>query len=101
MNNIQRKLVAAARRDVPDDGVPYAFEKRIMARLKSATPPDFRLAWERSLWRAAAPCVGITLLLGAWSAVMPGGDLPSDLSQDLENTVLAAVEVDNPIDSPW
>ncbi len=100
MNHIQQKLMTAARQDLPDDRVPYAFEKRIMARLKSVTPFDFRLVWERSLWRAAAPCVGITLLLGAWSALMPGGDISSDLSQDLENTVLAAVEADNSIDSP-
>ena len=34
---LEQKLVAAARANPPSDGVPYAFEKRIMARL--ATRP--------------------------------------------------------------
>ena len=30
---LERKLIAAARANPPSDRVPYAFEKRIMARL--------------------------------------------------------------------
>ena len=30
---LQNKLVAAARLSAPDDRVPYAFEKRIMAQI--------------------------------------------------------------------
>ena len=49
--------------------------------------------WGRALWRAAAPCVAITLLLGAW-IVLPRGAtmLPCDLSQDFDNTLLVAVD---------
>ena len=38
---LQRKLIAAARANAPGDGVPYAFEKRVMALLASrAAAPD-------------------------------------------------------------
>ena len=34
---LQKKLLAAARTDVPGDQVPYAFEKRIMALIVAGT----------------------------------------------------------------
>jgi hypothetical protein len=58
--------------------------------------------WGRALWRAAAPCVAIMLLLGAWSLFTPQASAPAtDLSQDLEQTLLAAVDQDQPADSAW
>jgi hypothetical protein len=55
--------------------------------------------WARALWRAAAPCVAITLLLGAWSFFAPPSNAPAnDLSQQLEQTLLAAVDQEQPID---
>ena len=41
--------------------------KRIMARLAARPLADDWELWGRALWRAAAPCVAIMLLLGAWS----------------------------------
>ena len=35
---LERKLIAAARANPPSDRVPYAFEKRIMARLAARSP---------------------------------------------------------------
>ncbi len=89
---LQRKLIAAARAHRPGDQVPYAFEKRIMARLGSRTVADTWALWSNALWRAAGPCIAISLLLSAWSWLAPGGTQNSDLSQDFENTVLAAVD---------
>ena len=68
---LERKLIAAARANPPSDRVPYAFEKRIMARLAARPMADDWELWARALWRAAAPCVAIMVLLGAWSFFAP------------------------------
>jgi len=97
---LQRKLIAAARGNPPHDDVPYAFEKRIMARLSAAPGLDVWAEWARALWRAAAPCVAIMLLFGAWSLLSPASPPPAtDLSQELDNTVLAAADQEAPADS--
>ncbi len=98
---LNRKLIAAARAHPPSQRVPFAFEKRIMARLTRPFEPDYRALWARALWRAAAPCVGIMLLFSAWAFFAPAANTSgSDLSQELESTVLAAVEQDSTADWP-
>lgn len=93
LDQLERKLIAAARAHPPNDRVPYAFEKRIMARLADRTVADGWELWARALWRAAALCVTVTVLLGAWSLIGTRGTTPAnDLSQDLEKTLLAAVD---------
>ena len=99
---LERKLIAAARANKPSDRVPYAFEKRIMAHLAARPVVDDWALWARALWRAAAPCVAIMLLLGAWSFFAPQTSTSAnDLSQQLEQTLLAAVDQDQPADSTW
>ena len=89
---LHKTIVAIAKANPPGDRVPYAFEKRIMARLTAPLPVDSLVLWGRALWRAAAPCVGIVIALGILVAVLkPVGDPTESLSQDLENTVLFAV----------
>jgi hypothetical protein len=99
--DLERKLIAAARAHPPSDRVPYAFEKRILARLAAQPRADGWQLWAGALWRAAAPCVAIMLLLLAWSLFTPGSAPANDLSQDLEQTLLAAVDQDQPADSTW
>src|SRR5512140_4036114 len=97
LDELQQQLIAAARR-VPLNGrVPYAFEKRIMAQLLSRRVADPLAAWSRALWRAVVPCFAVMLLLTAWSWLAPTPAATTDLSQDLENTVLAAVDQDPPV----
>lgn len=93
LEQLQQKLLTAARANPPSDRVPYAFEKRIMAHLKAVPVIDLSALWARALWRAAAPCVVLTLALGAWSffAANPGAGT-EDLSQDFEQTMLAVVD---------
>lgn len=97
LDDLQRKLIAAARAHPPNDAVPSGFERRVLGAWKQLVPADYLTCWAEALWRAAAPCVGVALLLIAWSflntpsSAVPGG---SDLSQDFENTVLAAATVD-------
>jgi len=92
---LKKKLLAAARAHPPSDRVPYAFEKRIMARLLTQPLLDTWTFWARGLWRAVAPCIAVVLLLGAWTYFSPAEKLsPDNLSQDFENTVLAVVDQD-------
>ena len=90
-SELERRLICAARANPPSDRVPYAFEKRILARLPERPRPEASAFWARALWRAAAPCIVIVLLLGAWSFLSPSGS-NLDLSQQFESTMLAAVD---------
>ena len=93
---LERKLLAAAKAHPPSDAVPYAFEQRIMARLGKTPVLDLWADWSRALWRAAGPCVAVAILFGVWSTFTPAETTVStDLSQDLEQTVLASVTLDN------
>lgn len=97
---LQRKLIAAARTNPPSDHVPYGFEQRIMARLGQRPALDEWALWGRALWRSAAACAAIMLLLGAWSVLVPTGTSPAgDLSQAFDNAVLAAADQDQPADT--
>lgn len=97
LDRLQRKLIAAARAHSPSSAVSYAFERRITAHIKSLGHVDYWAFWGRALWRASAPCVALTLLLVAWALFTgPGKSASTDLSQDLENTVLAAAYLDQP-----
>ena len=94
---LQKKLIAAARANVPGDHVPYAFEKRVTALLASRVAPRNMDLWVRGFWRAAVSCVAVALLCGAWAvftpAITPANTAGStDLSQDFENTLLASID---------
>jgi len=93
VTDLQKRLIAVARANPPSDRVPYAFEKRIMARLAALPAVDDWALWARALWRAVAPCVAVALLLGLWTFLTPKSDNPpADLSQDFDNTLLVAVD---------
>jgi hypothetical protein len=95
---LQQKLTAAARLQKPDDRVPYAFEKRIMALIAERAVVSTRLLWARGLWRAAVTCVVLAVVCGTVALFAPDThDGGNDLSQDFENTLLASADVD---DSP-
>ncbi len=95
---LQKKLLAAARANRPSEAVPYAFEKRILARLTSLPMEDPWRAWGVALWRGALASVAVALLAGAW-AVSPLNTTRSnstDFSQELEQTLMTSVdEVDS------
>src|SRR5712672_2316402 len=97
---LERKLLTAARANPPSDTVPFAFQTRVMARLRSVAVPDGWALWAGSLWRATVPCVAIVLLLGAWTFFASPTPAQGDLSQDFENTVLAAAN-QQASDSIW
>jgi hypothetical protein len=96
LTELHTKLIAAARSQTPDERVPYAFQTRVMARLREATVHDLWAWWAGALWRAAAACAALMVLLAAWSFLLPQASAPAnDFAQDLENTVLAAAVQDS------
>jgi hypothetical protein len=95
VDQLRSKLLAAARAHPPADRVPYAFAQRVIARLRAGPLPDVWDMWGRALWRAAAPCVAIMLVLSAWSLLAPPpSPAAGDLAQELDSTVLAAAAQD-------
>lgn len=97
LEQLQKKLVAAARAHPPGDQVPYAFEKRILAQIAAQPAVDGSTLWARALWRAAVPCVAVTLLLAALSFTFVSSESTSnvsseDLSQQFEQTLFASAD---------
>jgi hypothetical protein len=99
---LHRKLIAASKSNPPGDQVPYAFEKRVMARVRSRPMLDQWAQWAAALWRAAVPCLGVMIFFSALSLFAPHSTpASSDLVQDMDNAVLAAVYPEAPTDSVW
>jgi hypothetical protein len=93
---LEKKLLAAARRNSPSDHVPYAFEKRVMAFIRSHPMPDGLSEWARALWRSAGACLAV-LVLSAGLSLVPNETAPAgtgDLSLDFEKTMMAALDSD-------
>jgi hypothetical protein len=85
---LQKKLLAAARSNRPDEHVPYAFELRVMARLAEKPAGEILANWNRTLWQAVATCVAVMLLLGVWTFLAPHNDNSREtLAADLESTL--------------
>lgn len=101
LENLQNKLMAAARANPPSDAVPYAFEKRIMARLINGQRVDLLGDWSAALWRAAVTCLAITLLTGAWSVYSSHRSGAGDFSQEFEAAVFASAGSVDEVGQAW
>lgn len=103
INLLHEKLMRVARSNGSSDQVPYAFGKRILARIRSERVIDSVTLWARALWRGAIPCVAVMVLLSAWAIQAPEPSTASaavdDLGLELETTLMASVSVDN--DFSW
>ena len=94
---LHRKLIAAARLETPDDRVPYAFEKRVMAHITARAQAVRQSAWAAAFMRAAFSCIVVAGLFSAWTLLSPSGTpVADDLSQDLQNTLLASADQVDP-----
>lgn len=88
------KFLQLARALPADEHTPYAFEKRIIARLGAAPIADTFSIWAHVLWRAMAPCLGIMLVAVAVSLALHTADLTAENDgPDLESTVFAPTQV--------
>ena len=92
LNDLEKKLVSAARKNVPSDHVPFSFEKRVMARLNEGSQNEESTSWVRALWWSAGACAAIALAVGVWSFVPANQDDVASFSRDLEETILASAE---------
>jgi hypothetical protein len=97
LESLQKKLLAAARGNPPSSDVPYAFEKRVRARLQNQPALDLIGLWAHALWRAVVPCVAVAVVIGVWSSTStnttPSNSLAEneDFSQHFERVMLAGV----------
>ena len=102
-SDLQSKLIEAARKEPLPDHVPYAFEKRIMARLAGMAPINPWALWGRPLWRAALSCIAITLLCGLWSIMTSApaqkSDKPDNFAQAFDRALYASS--DQPPEDIW
>ncbi|MFA6545570.1 MAG: hypothetical protein WCS99_14220 [Limisphaerales bacterium] len=94
LEKLQRELITTARAIPPNEQVPYAFEKRIMARLTPPQMSDVWALWGRWLWRAVAPCMSVMVVLGIWTFVAMQPEPESqNLELAIENTLLASNDI--------
>lgn len=90
IERLQSKLLEASRKAGPPAGaVPYAFEKRIMARLKSLPCNDIVSLWNRMLWRAAVPSLIVMISASLWVLVAQDTRSPDNLGTELEEVIFA------------
>lgn len=92
LEKLENKLIQAARHEPENDRVPYAFEKRIMAQLSGSRPQSPLAIWNVALWRAAAACLLVSVLLSFWSANSASFTTASPEPLTLERTVVAMAE---------
>jgi hypothetical protein len=97
LDNLQRKLISAARATQTGDHVPFGFEKRIMARLAERAHFDVISAWSAALWRAAVGCVAVVVLSGALSLWNSYHDR-NDFSKEFDTAVFASA---GSVDETW
>lgn len=82
---LQKKLLATARANPPGDHVPYAFEQRILARIKALPAADPLTQLTTALWRAAIPCVGVMLVFCAVNFYYTNSGATDPQNGDLES----------------
>jgi hypothetical protein len=90
LDKLHSNLIAAARKaPPPSDAVPYAFEKRIVARLASLPCNEGESLWNRMLWRAAVPSILIMLSASLWFLMAQDVGPAANLGTELEDAVFA------------
>ncbi|HEV7926586.1 MAG TPA: hypothetical protein VGR14_14600 [Verrucomicrobiae bacterium] len=100
VNELQAKLIAAARKHPPGEQVPYAFEKRILSHLVRRPAVDIWDLWCRPLWQAALSCIAITVVCGFWAySSRPNPDNADNFSQEFEAAVFAPMS--DHIEDSW
>lgn len=101
VERLQQTVLAAARKAPPVADVPFAFERRIMARLRPMTDP--LAVWSTWLWRAALSGCAVAAVtwgvgLSPWTSALPedfAGEIETPLelaSADLEDALFAPAD---------
>ncbi|MGC8744044.1 MAG: hypothetical protein ACP5T0_09215 [Verrucomicrobiia bacterium] len=92
------KLINAAKHQRPSDTVPYAFEKRIMARLEGLEVYETTLVWAQNLWRLAKPCIIIMIIACLWALLNQNQIGIDNPKEAYETAVLSGL---NQIGTSW
>ncbi len=66
LERLQRTLLDTARQTTPSDRVPYAFEQRVMARIRAAKNDPLAI-WGSWLWRSAVSACALAVVTGVIS----------------------------------
>ncbi|MBI1842414.1 MAG: hypothetical protein HYR88_16375 [Verrucomicrobia bacterium] len=105
LETLYQRLLRVARANPPSERVPYAFEKRVMARLilarAQALDPWAQIS--QGLWRAVIPCFAFTVMLFCWhlTQATPGGSAgESGLGavDDLEVAVVDSIDLNDSVE---
>jgi hypothetical protein len=98
-SKLSHKLVRVARAKPPGDAVPFAFEQRIMARIRQGKPTDAWAVWSAALWRAAFACLAISVLSGALTVWVGSRDAgQNEFAQEFESALVAS---ESQFDEAW
>ena len=102
LESLYQTLLRVARANPPADRVPYAFEKRVMARLVliRAQSVDPWLLFSQGLWRAVIPCFALTLMVLCWTLNQFGGGSDTGFSgtDDLEVAVVDSIDLNDSVE---
>jgi hypothetical protein len=80
-------------RNLPgNEHVPYAFEKRIMARIRELLTPAPLAFCSRMLWRAVVPCFGVMILAALFSTKEPTAAFIDQATFDPAETMTETVD---------
>ncbi len=105
LDSLSQRLVATARAHPPSEEVPYAFGKRVMARLLAggARALDPWLQLTRGLWRAVVPCCTTAALIIAWSWQMDPSRFETSgaAEDDLEVAVVDSIDLNDSVEDSW
>jgi hypothetical protein len=100
VNELHAKLISAARKHPPGEGVPYAFEKRILSHIATSPTANVWALWCRPLWHAAISCLALTFLCCLWAySSHPRTDSADNFSQAFEAAVFAPLS--DHIEDAW
>ena len=94
-DELEKKLMAAARQCSPSDRTPYAFEQRVMARLQPEIPRASRddlTWWSRAVWTGAAAAAAVAVATGVWLVHPDDADSSRSFSQGIEQALFASAD---------
>ena len=93
-SNRYERLIELGRKTPQSDGVPYAFEQRVMANLPTIMQPASGWhAWEPALWKLAPMGALMLMLAVAGNWWIPDSSTATDeADQEITATTLALVE---------
>lgn len=105
IEQLYRRVIETVRSQPPNDRVPYAFEQRVMARLRELPQIDLATLWGRNLWRAAIPFACVAVAITIWTqANAPTSPAPAYAEarlSELDEVLLAPLANLESEDTSW